>query len=305
LYLTRSLTSLAKSAVRTGKMPERAVTFSCQRDTVIGILHEPESRSLGIGVVFVVGGPQYRVGSHRQFVLMARGLAGAGYPVLRFDHRGMGDSSGEARAFDAQDDDIRSAIDALLLELPSTRGVVLFGLCDAASAAMIYCHSDPRVLGLMLANPWVRTRAGEATAYVRHYYPQRLLQRSFWKKLLQGDVVASERVSEFFSALRRSFGGREGVASAGAFHFTDRMFAGLEATRAPILLLMSERDLTAREFDDLSRAAPRWARQLSSSKVRRFDVPNADHTFSSPGSLEAASGAALAWMGQIASKGRK
>ena len=48
----------------------------------------------------MVGGPQYRVGSHRQFTLMARAFAAAGYPVLRFDYRGIGDSEGESRGFE-------------------------------------------------------------------------------------------------------------------------------------------------------------------------------------------------------------
>ena len=39
-------------------------------------------------MVIVVGGPQYRAGSHRQFTLLARHIAAAGYPVLRFDARG-------------------------------------------------------------------------------------------------------------------------------------------------------------------------------------------------------------------------
>lgn len=53
-----------------------------------------------IGVVVVVGGAQYRVGSHRQFVRLARRLAAAGHPVLRFDLPGMGDSPGEPVPFE-------------------------------------------------------------------------------------------------------------------------------------------------------------------------------------------------------------
>ena len=48
-------------------------------------LPAPDAPQQNTGVVIVVGGAQYRVGSHRQFVQMARLLAAAGYPVLRFD----------------------------------------------------------------------------------------------------------------------------------------------------------------------------------------------------------------------------
>jgi len=62
-------------------------------------------------VLIIVGGPQYRVGSHRQFVLLARHLAAQGIPVMRFDVRGMGDSKGKPRNFGQLDDDLRAATD--------------------------------------------------------------------------------------------------------------------------------------------------------------------------------------------------
>ncbi|KAB8057318.1 hydrolase 1, exosortase A system-associated, partial [Janthinobacterium violaceinigrum] len=58
---------------------------------LVGILSLPAAPGPR-GVLIVTGGPQYRVGSHRQFVLLARALAAQGVPVLRFDLRGMGDS---------------------------------------------------------------------------------------------------------------------------------------------------------------------------------------------------------------------
>ena len=84
------------SAVR-----EDAVVFQCEGASLVGILHVPEREPARIGVLVIVGGPQYRVGSHRQFVLMARSLAQSGYAVLRFDYRGMGDSDGEMRTFES------------------------------------------------------------------------------------------------------------------------------------------------------------------------------------------------------------
>jgi alpha-beta hydrolase superfamily lysophospholipase len=66
---------------------------------LVGIVHPAGKPAGDIGVVVVVGGPQYRVGSHRQFVLLARDLAAAGIPTLRFDTRGMGDSGGDFPGF--------------------------------------------------------------------------------------------------------------------------------------------------------------------------------------------------------------
>ncbi len=74
---------------------ERALSFSCHDSWLYGILSLPE-KVISRGVLIVVGGPQYRVGSHRQFMLLARYLAAHGVPVMRFDCRGKGDSEGDA-----------------------------------------------------------------------------------------------------------------------------------------------------------------------------------------------------------------
>lgn len=109
---------------------ETALTFSCGDATLVGILHGT-SRPARRGVVIVVGGPQYRVGAHRQYVILARALADNGVPVLRFDYRGMGDSSGVFSGFEDCSEDIRAAVDALLEHCSGLDEVVLWGLCDA------------------------------------------------------------------------------------------------------------------------------------------------------------------------------
>lgn len=89
---------------------ERPVLFECNGCRLVGIIHGAGSGDTG--VLVIVGGPQYRVGSHRQFLLLARYLAANNVPVMRFDYRGMGDSEGDIRSFESIDDDIRAAIDA-------------------------------------------------------------------------------------------------------------------------------------------------------------------------------------------------
>ncbi len=151
----------------------------------------PSSPQVSTGVVIVVGGAQYRVGSHRQFVQLARFLAAAGYPVLRFDFPGMGDSPGEPVPFDDSAAHIAAAIDALHSSHPvKVDRVVLWGLCDGASASLLYMQArqDRRVAGMVLLNPWVRSEAGLARAQVKHYYRQRLMEPAFWRKLAAGGV---------------------------------------------------------------------------------------------------------------------
>ena len=89
-------------AASTGR--EQAFTFDCDGESLLGLLHRPAADAPAdaeqTGVVIIVGGPQYRAGSHRQFVHLARALAGAGHPVLRFDVRGRVRQRGVRRFHD-------------------------------------------------------------------------------------------------------------------------------------------------------------------------------------------------------------
>ena len=260
---------------------ERAVVFRSGEDECLGILHPAQAPAAKVGILIIVGGPQYRVGSHRQFVHLARYCAAAGYPVLRFDYRGMGDSCGRARDFVNIESDIRSAIDAFVAAAGGLRSVVLFGLCDAASAAMMYCGSDPRVDGLILANPWVRTEAGLARAHVTHYYRNRLRHGSFWKKLTSGRIEILPAIRGFLRSLSLAVSRAPGDTDAESpMNFLASMQRGFADFRRPALVLISGRDLTAKEFTDLCSADIRWRDLLVRPNVAVETLRDADHTFS-------------------------
>ncbi|MGE3936221.1 MAG: hydrolase 1, exosortase A system-associated [Rhodospirillaceae bacterium] len=250
------------------------IAFECVGAALIGVLHgacAPARR----GVVIVVGGPNYRVGSHRQFLLLARRLAAAGVPVLRFDCRGMGDSDGDFPGFEAIGPDIRAAVDALCRETGVTE-VVLWGLCDAASAILFYAGGDARVRAIAIANPWVRTVAGQAKAEIRHHYAGRLASGAFWRRLLTGDVAIGRAVAGAAGAVVRARRGGDGKDA----DLPGRMAAGLARFAGPVLMLISGDDMTAREFDDACAASPTWRGLLAAPRVTRHELPAADHTFS-------------------------
>jgi exosortase A-associated hydrolase 1 len=185
---------------------ESPVVFGCAGERLIGVVAMPVGQPFETGVLIVVGGPQYRAGSHRQFTLLARDLAACGIASLRFDVRGMGDSEGDSRTFDAVDDDLAAAIDAFLLYAPTLKSMVLWGLCDAASAALIYAHRDPRVAGLILLNPWVHTDEAAARVRLKHYYRMRLMQPSFWAKLFAGKLRLRTAMTGLLDSLRAVWG---------------------------------------------------------------------------------------------------
>jgi len=258
---------------------ERAVTFDCCGERLVGVVAEPAGEAKA-AVLIVVGGPQYRVGSHRQFVLLARSLAASGIAVLRFDYRGMGDSTGPARPFEDVGPDIGAAMDALRTACPTVERIVLWGLCDAASASLIYVQStrDARVAGLVLLNPWVRSDATIARTHLKHYYGRRLLEKEFWTKLARGgvDVAAAARSI----ADKVTSAGRGDASASAVTTFQDRMAEGFRSFAGPILILLSERDLTAKEFIEYVRSDARWSALITRANVERHDVADSDHTFS-------------------------
>ncbi|MGV7206254.1 hydrolase 1, exosortase A system-associated [Oxalobacteraceae bacterium A2-2] len=251
-----------------------ALTFWCQDSLLTGILHLPAT-SGPRGVLVVTGGPQYRVGSHRQFVLLARRLAQAGIPVLRFDYRGMGDSGGAMQGYQHIGPDLDAALDAFFARVPALREVVLWGLCDGATAAALYAAGDHRVAGLVLLNPWVHTGSGLARATLRHYYWQRLLDPGFWRKLAGGRLRPGTSL--------RSLGELAAGACAPARpdSLPHRLRQALGRFSGQVLILLSGADLGAREFMALADTDPDWRHLLARPQMRQHLIPRANHTCSS------------------------
>lgn len=227
---------------------QRALQFACQGSSLVGIIDVPD-RPIARGVLVVGGGPQYRVGSHRHYTLMARLLAPRGIPVMRFDYRGMGDSDGEPRSFDTIGDDIRAAIREFLLQVPGMQEVVLWGLGDGATAASLYAHTDERVRGLVLLNPWAG--GGAAQSPLLPHLLARFGEIGFWKKV----------------------GSRHAVAVDPDMPMAQRIIASLACFEGAALVIVGGNDAVGREFAEL------MAR--NDTDLRQVTIAGANHTFAS------------------------
>src|SRR5947209_20359827 len=86
------------------------------------------------GLLMVTGGTQIRIGSHRMYERLAKRLAEQGFPCLRFDRRGVGDSEGEDPDWRGSGPDIAAAAAAFRRKCPQLQRLIGFGLCDGASA---------------------------------------------------------------------------------------------------------------------------------------------------------------------------
>ncbi len=255
---------------------ETPFTFSCEGDQLVGVLHQPE-KPARIGLLILVGGPQYRIGACRQYVHLARRAAERGVATMRFDYRGIGDSEGDYPGFEAVGPDIDAAIREFTARVPGLEGVVPWGLCEGASAILLEAVNNPRVLGGVLANPWVNTEETQAQAYLKHYYGSRILSAEVWKRVLKGEINLKESFGSVIGLARKAFGQK---AVADTKPYPERMAEGFARFAGKTLLVMSERDLVAREFEDVTKGRPEWAAFSDSDRVRRVDIVDSDHTFS-------------------------
>jgi exosortase A-associated hydrolase 1 len=291
-----------------GAVTEKALVIPCCGEQLVGVLHTPASGASRRAIVMVVGGgPQYRSGGHRQLLLWARKLASEGYPVLRFDYRGMGDSTGAFGGYTTIDEDLRAAIDELHRQLPETREVVLWGECDATSAILTYAYRDPRVKGMALQNVFVRTEAGQASTILRSYYWDRLMQPSFWRKVVRFEFNPLKSFGEVLGYVRKARAAKPAAAVAPSgtqlqdalptnLPLPDRLLEGLRRFHGPVQMVISGRDLIAQEFALLVKGSPAWQAALADKPTTRHDMALGDHTFSSAEQRDEVCTQTLAWL---------
>ncbi|QBG36528.1 hydrolase 1, exosortase A system-associated [Litorilituus sediminis] len=257
-------------------MIEQGVVFYSRNKQLVAIEHQALEKS-SQGLVLVVGGPQTRVGSHRLFVHLARALAKQGVHVFRFDYTGAGDSEGEVTQFTDIQADIDAALSCFAKRNPDINAFSLLGLCDAASAILLYLKQkqDARIERVFLLNPWVRQELTQAKMFLGSYYLKRLTSLDFWKKFFTGKVNVTQSGKEIkqYSNIVRS-------SSATSTSFVDDMLQGLVTFNGDSHIILSGNDLTADEFRVLCQSNHHWQDAVASRLVQQHTVKLADHTFS-------------------------
>lgn len=279
---------------------EIPLVFECQGASLIGIVHRPNAPTARGILSVVAGGPQYRGGCCRQLIYMARSLAESGIPVMRFDYRGMGDSSGPFRGFQHVEEDLGAALQAFAQAVPGLKEVILWGGCDAASAILIHAHRYPIVTGMVLGNPFAHSEETRA-AVERNYYLNRLRDKVFWKKVFSlrfNPLPAIRSVTRAFGGQRKPVAGENKTANTNV-PFTARMLDGLKRFQGHILLMMSGQSLTALEFDELTEGSAEWRKALKSAHIERVDIEDADQVFSTVEARGKTLVAARAWLSRF------
>ncbi|MES2989328.1 MAG: hydrolase 1, exosortase A system-associated [Pseudomonadota bacterium] len=174
----------------------KLIAFPCAGETVIGTLDEAPGTT---GLLIVSGGNEIRMGAHRGMAMLAARIAEAGHPVLRFDRRGIGDSTGENRGFNTTAEDITAAAKAFR-EAGIPR-ILAYGNCDAATA-LAFFHAQANLNALLLANPWTIEATDDLppAAAIRSHYADRLKDPKEWLRLMRGGV----NIGKVLKGLRKS-----------------------------------------------------------------------------------------------------
>ena len=167
------------------RISEQAVLFGSWT-SLVGIVTKAVSPPSANRPAIVVlnTGIIHRVGHHRMFVTMSRALGAVGYTVLRFDFSGIGDSSPRYDGLSLVDScmaEIREALDWLERDGAASR-MILIGLCSGADHAVLYGHTDPRIVGLVLMDPSIPP----TLRYYVHYIGRRLRRLRSWFNVLSG-----------------------------------------------------------------------------------------------------------------------
>lgn len=262
------------------------------------ILHEPEPAAKpSVALVIVVGGPQYRVGSHRQFVHLARALAARGIIVVRFDYQGMGDSNGPGTDFLNIAPDLAAVVSWLRARRPDLLEIGLWGLCDGATAAVLFGSELPDVTSVCLVNPWVRTEHSVAQARLKYYYLRRIRSRDFWQRIVSGQVKPASLLTDLTMMTKRSISNlmqrKKDSFKVDESNFVEIMRAKLEGFPGRTLVILSSDDLTATEFRIAALDNSSWRQAMRNAQVVTIQ---ADHTFSRRESREEVADVTYQWI---------
>ena len=198
---------------------EQAVRFQAAGQALAGNLTLPD-RGHGLGLVFVHGWSGVRGGPHSILTSTARHLAEQGFPSVRFDLSGRGESQGNGldACLPTMADDLVAAT-RLCRERAGVDKVVIFGMCSGGTVAIGTLPRLPDAAGLVLLSVYPFSdgdsfgRDMHRTLHFAKVYWHKLWQLHTWKRLFRGEVRVLRVLDVLFGHFRKS--SKEGPSEEG------------------------------------------------------------------------------------------
>jgi pimeloyl-ACP methyl ester carboxylesterase len=277
---------------------ERVVTFGPDRG-LVGVLCEPgappeEATPL---VLIPNSGIVHHVGIWRLHTRAARRLAAAGFPSLRFDLSGIGDSEPPAEALSIGDVVIRDLTAAADYVRSQGKGrIVVMGLCSGGRDALELAALDPAVVGTVAIDLMSDFRT------LRHrlvHFGPRLLRWSSWKKVFLGRNPRLSRAVRSLSGVEDATSSepqwpQSGPRSKLSRARLEEMLSGLLERDVRMLFVFSNG--LEGNYNHAGQFAGALPRIAADHRVSEQFFEQADHTFSDPGQQALLLDACVSWV---------
>ena len=246
--------------------------IACEGETLAASL---DSGTEATGLLIVSGGNEIRAGAHGGMAQLAGRVSEQGFPVLRYDRRGIGESSGENREFLGSADEIAAATQFLRQKQPRVNKIIGFGNCEAATA-LAFFGPAAGIDGYLLANPWVIEASGEpdsekplpSSAAIRSRYWDRIKNPRTIFDLLSGKIDFRKLLKGLKQASRVE------ENSAISIQLRD----ALPRLDGNSQILLAKRDTTARAFL-AAWNSPDFATLRASTSITLETLDSASHSF--------------------------
>jgi len=306
------------------------VTFPNKRgEQLFGILHRPERPRADAAILLLSPGVKMRVAPHRLYNKMTARFVALGYPVLRFDFHGLGDSAGDAPDRLLADlygatqvgryvDDTVAAMD-WMQKTHGTARFVAAGLCGGALTGLLAAQNDPRITSLLgLSIPVILDGSNiDATRYMtmaqlqgtRNRYLRKLrlwkpdVWRSWWRLLTMQShysLILKSFTKPLAEKIRRPAETPAAAAPTPVQDNTNPHFAPaferMLSTSRRMLLIFAESDRLLHDFEVKFRQRHQPTIDRYKDYYDVHIVPKSNHVYSFPEWQEEMLGRACQWL---------
>lgn len=181
-------------------MHEQATQFGPGNQLAGVFTHPGEAGRRNTSCVLVTAGVTPKFGPFRLYALLARALAAEGYPTLRFDMDGVGESPPQSLHLPLRD---RTALEvaASVSHACGSFGVdrvILGGLCSGATDTLRHALLDDRIKGVILMDPFSYATPGSRWRYNLLRVLGRLLKAAgIWEPLAAHPAGISARLIDY------------------------------------------------------------------------------------------------------------